>query len=144
MYTTFRHALQCFKQLTCFQSFLNQMSLLHITYEMSMKIMNDCVKVISFDLKFESLKNMINFELVRAELNTTWKTHALFKFYQSGPLFNVITMIRVWYIWFKFFNSSLLLEEFFDSWLLCAFLHPWLFDWRGYCYRFWRSMTSAA
>ena len=46
------------------------MSILKVTNQMCMKIMDDGVEVISFNLKFESLENMINSEFFWSKLNT--------------------------------------------------------------------------
>ena len=91
------------------------MSILKVTYQMCMKIMDDGVEVISFNLKFEPFENVINSDFFRSKLYTTREIHAFFKFNKSVPLLNVIFMIRVFYLWLSFFNTCLFLEELFDA-----------------------------
>ena len=98
-----------------------------ITYEICMEIMDNSVKVISFDLKFESLKYVINSEFFWSKLNTMRETHSFFKFNKSVPLLNVFFMIRVCYLWLSLLDTCLFLEELFDASLLSPFLHPGLF-----------------
>ena len=66
-----------------------------ITYQMCVKVVNDSVEVISFDLKFKPLENVIHSKFFGSKLNTVRKTHTLLKFNKSIPLLNVFSMIRV-------------------------------------------------